>query len=41
MSCGDSVGEMACLDPAPRSASVVATAPSVIYEMHRNTLAAM
>lgn len=35
---GAVVGEMACLDPARRSATVVATAPSVVLTLTRQTL---
>ncbi len=36
---GDVVGEMACVDPAPRSATVVALQPSLVYELDRHLLA--
>ncbi len=32
------VGEMACIDPAPRSASVVAVEPSIVYELDQHLL---
>jgi CRP-like cAMP-binding protein len=35
---GDVIGEMACVDPAARSATVVATEPSRVLEMDRATL---
>jgi len=35
---GGIVGEMVCLDPAPRSATVVATEPSVVAELGRDGL---
>ena len=36
---GDVVGEMACIDPAPRSASVMAIEQSLVYELDRHLLA--
>ena len=38
---GEMLGEMACLDPAPRSATVVAREASVLAELDRSGLAAM
>ncbi|MEZ4389522.1 MAG: cyclic nucleotide-binding domain-containing protein [Polyangiales bacterium] len=38
---GDSLGEMVCIDPAPRAATVVATVPSVVAELSRDGLAAL
>ncbi|MFO0628518.1 MAG: cyclic nucleotide-binding domain-containing protein [Polyangiales bacterium] len=38
---GDTLGEMACIDPAPRSATVTATMPSVVAELSRDTLGAL
>jgi CRP-like cAMP-binding protein len=35
---GDVIGEQACLDPAPRSATVTATSPSVVVELTRAEL---
>lgn len=35
---GEVVGEMACVDPAPRSATVVASKPTLVLELHRRTL---
>lgn len=35
---GATIGEMALLDPAPRSATVVATARTVAYELEREAL---
>jgi CRP-like cAMP-binding protein len=35
---GESVGEMACIDPSPRSAGVVATVPSVVVEISADTI---
>jgi len=35
---GDSVGEMACVDPAPRSATVTAIQPAVVFLLKRNVL---
>jgi CRP-like cAMP-binding protein len=36
---GDVVGEMACVDPAPRSASVVALEPCLVHLLDRHVLA--
>ena len=36
---GDVVGEMACIDPAPRSASILGLERSLIYELDRHLLA--
>ena len=38
---GSVVGEMALLDPAPRSASVIATSAGKAYELERNTFTSM
>ena len=38
---GEVVGEMSCLDPAPRSATVLALAPSLVYELDRTTIQAI
>lgn len=38
---GDVVGEMTCLDPAPRSASVLAITNAELYEVDRGTLVAL
>lgn len=38
---GEVVGEMSCVDPAPRSASVRATRDSVVVEVDRGTLLAL
>jgi len=38
---GEVVGEMACLDPAPRSANVVALGSSLVYELSRASLRAL
>jgi len=38
---GDVVGEMACVDPAPRSATVTALAPAVVYCLSRAMLMAL
>lgn len=38
---GGTLGEMASLDPAPRSATVTAIAPSVVAELSRDALAAL
>lgn len=35
---GEIVGELACVDPAPRSASVVATVPTTLLELNRGGL---
>jgi len=35
---GESVGEMACVDPSPRSAAVVATQPTTVCELSADTL---
>ena len=35
---GSFVGEMSCLDPSPRSATVEATAPTVVGELSRDGL---
>ncbi len=35
---GESVGEMACIDPSPRSATVVANQPTVVCEISAETL---
>ncbi len=36
---GDVVGEMACVDPAPRSATVIALQPSLVHLLDRHLLA--
>ena len=38
---GEVVGEMACVDPHARAATVVAKGRTVVYELHRNSLEAM
>ena len=38
---GDVVGEMACVDPAPRSATVTAVRPAVVYCLSRPMLLAL
>lgn len=38
---GELVGEMACVDPAPRSATLVALSPAVVAELSRDALHAM
>ena len=38
---GEMIGEMACLDPAPRSALVIARTACVLAEIDRSSLAAM
>ncbi|MEC8026005.1 MAG: cyclic nucleotide-binding domain-containing protein [Myxococcota bacterium] len=38
---GDTVGEMACVDPGSRSASVTAQKPSITLELDRSTLKAL
>lgn len=38
---GDTLGEMACIDPAPRAATIVATVPSVVAELSRDGLTAL
>ncbi|HIA00997.1 MAG TPA: Crp/Fnr family transcriptional regulator [Myxococcales bacterium] len=38
---GEVVGEMACVDPAPRSANVVATKESTVVEISRTILGAL
>lgn len=38
---GQVVGEMACLDPAPRSATVVASEPTLALELNRNLLTSL
>ena len=38
---GELVGEMACVDPAPRSATLVALAPTVVAELSRDGLSAL
>lgn len=38
---GESVGEMACVDPSPRSAAVVATLPTVAVELSTETMATL
>ena len=38
---GDTLGEMACVDPAPRAATVVALVPSVVAELSRDSLSAL
>ncbi len=35
---GESVGEMACVDPSPRSAAVLATQPTTVSELSADTL---
>lgn len=35
---GESVGEMACVDPSPRSAAVLATQPTTVCELSSDTL---
>ncbi len=41
LSAGDVVGEMACVDPAPRSATVMAKSPAVVYCLSRSMLLAL
>ncbi|MFH1464931.1 MAG: cyclic nucleotide-binding domain-containing protein [Pseudomonadota bacterium] len=38
---GESVGEMACIDPCPRSAGVVASVPTVVVEISTETIATL
>ncbi|TAK19125.1 MAG: cyclic nucleotide-binding domain-containing protein [Myxococcaceae bacterium] len=38
---GELVGEMVCVDPAPRSATLVALSPAVVAELSRDALHAM
>jgi len=38
---GDVVGEMACVDPAPRAATVLATAETEAFALTRDTLGAL
>ncbi|MFH1531053.1 MAG: cyclic nucleotide-binding domain-containing protein [Pseudomonadota bacterium] len=38
---GEVVGEMVCVDPAPRSATVTATKPSVVFLLSRSMLLAL
>ena len=38
---GESVGEMACVDPSPRSAAVLATQPTVVCEISADTIATL
>jgi CRP/FNR family transcriptional regulator, cyclic AMP receptor protein len=38
---GEVVGEMSCIDPAPRSATVVAAVPTTVYEFGRQELLGM
>ncbi len=38
---GDVVGEMACVDPSPRSATVLATKPSIVFDLTRAVLDAV
>ena len=38
---GESVGEMACVDPSPRSAGVLATQPTTVCEVSADTLATL
>ncbi|MCP9836170.1 cyclic nucleotide-binding domain-containing protein [Cyanobium sp. N.Huapi 1H5] len=38
LSAGEMVGELAALDPAPRSASVSAIDPSTLYQIEQSTL---
>jgi CRP/FNR family transcriptional regulator len=38
---GEVVGEMACVDPHARSASVLAKCDTVVYELHRDALDAL
>ncbi|MBI5516019.1 MAG: cyclic nucleotide-binding domain-containing protein [Deltaproteobacteria bacterium] len=38
---GQLLGEMACLDPSPRSATVMALEPTVVAELSRDALTAM
>lgn len=38
---GELVGEMACVDPAPRSATLVALSPVVVAELSRDALRAL
>ena len=40
LAAGDVMGEMACVDPAPRSATVTALAPAVVYCLSRAMLIA-
>ena len=35
---GELVGEMSCIDPAPRSVTVVAVSPATVYELDRVAL---
>lgn len=41
VSVGRVMGEMACLDPAPRSATVIAIEPAVVAELSRDSLQAL
>ncbi len=41
LTAGDVVGEMACVDPAPRSATVTARTPAVVYCLSRPMLLAL
>jgi CRP/FNR family transcriptional regulator, cyclic AMP receptor protein len=38
---GEMIGEMACLDPAPRAATIVARVSTVLAELDRSSLAAL
>lgn len=38
---GETLGEMSCIDPAPRSATLVAIEPSVVAELRRDALQAL
>jgi CRP-like cAMP-binding protein len=38
---GEVVGEMSCIDPAPRSATVIAALPTTVYEFGRDELVSM
>jgi CRP/FNR family transcriptional regulator, cyclic AMP receptor protein len=38
LAAGELVGEQACIDPAPRSATVVATAPTLVVSLDRSGL---
>jgi len=41
LAAGEVVGEMSCLDPAPRSATVAAATPAVVYALDRNLMTAL
>ena len=38
---GNTVGEMSCVDPAPRSATVACSRPAVVFEVERSMLRAI